>query len=134
MADAAVRGHRLGLGMALDCDLPVAGKEAKLQLTEPSAAWAPRSSGRSSVSAAPARSGTRCPRPAAPSAKEAMAANLINRVAPKGQVMEAATQLARDVAANARLSVRATVRPRRWFLDVARRRPASTGADETVLV
>lgn len=34
MADAAVHGYRLGLGMALDCDLVVAGGETKLQLTE----------------------------------------------------------------------------------------------------
>jgi enoyl-CoA hydratase/carnithine racemase len=50
-------------------------------------------------------------------AEEARAVNLINRVAPTGEVMDMALQLARDVAANPPLSVRATVRARRWYLD-----------------
>jgi enoyl-CoA hydratase/carnithine racemase len=56
-------------------------------------------------------------------AEEALAANLINRVAPKDTVMEAARMPAVAVAANSPLvcvrdwSVRATVRARRWFLD-----------------
>ncbi len=50
-------------------------------------------------------------------AKEALAANVINRVAPKDGLMEMAAGLARDVAANPPLSVRATVRARRWFLE-----------------
>jgi enoyl-CoA hydratase/carnithine racemase len=50
-------------------------------------------------------------------AEEALAANLINRVAPAGAALDVATGLAREVAANPPLSVRATVRARRWFLD-----------------
>jgi enoyl-CoA hydratase/carnithine racemase len=46
-----------------------------------------------------------------------MAANLINRVAPKNELMDVALTLAQAVAANPPLSVRATVRARRWFLD-----------------
>jgi len=42
---------------------------------------------------------------------------VINRVAAKDRVMEEALTLARAVAANPPLSVRATVRARRWFLD-----------------
>jgi enoyl-CoA hydratase/carnithine racemase len=50
-------------------------------------------------------------------AEEALAANLINRVASKGKFLDVARSLAQTVAANPPLSVRATVRTRRWFLD-----------------
>jgi enoyl-CoA hydratase/carnithine racemase len=50
-------------------------------------------------------------------AEEALAANLINRVASKGKFLDVARSLAQAVAANPPLSVRATVRTRRWFLD-----------------
>jgi enoyl-CoA hydratase/carnithine racemase len=49
-------------------------------------------------------------------AEEALAANCINRVAPKGQHMAVAHELAAAIATNPPLSVRATVRTRRWFL------------------
>ena len=49
-------------------------------------------------------------------ADEAFKANVINRLAPKGQVMPIAMELARAVASNPPLSVRATVRIRRWQL------------------
>lgn len=55
------------------------------------------------------------------SAEEAFAAGIINRVAPKGTHMEVARELARAVNANPPLSVRATVRTRRWYLDVMNR-------------
>jgi enoyl-CoA hydratase/carnithine racemase len=42
---------------------------------------------------------------------------VINRVAPKDQLLDTAMTLAQAVAANPPLSVRATVRARRWFLD-----------------
>lgn len=50
-------------------------------------------------------------------AREALAANVINRVAPKNGFMQAATDMAPAVAANPPLSVRATVRTRRWYPD-----------------
>jgi enoyl-CoA hydratase/carnithine racemase len=50
-------------------------------------------------------------------AQEALAAGLINRVAPTGKYLEVARELAREVAKNPPLSVRATVRTRRWYMD-----------------
>ena len=50
-------------------------------------------------------------------AEEAFAAGLINRVAPEGQHLEVARELAAAVAKNPPLSVRATVRTRRWYME-----------------
>jgi enoyl-CoA hydratase/carnithine racemase len=47
----------------------------------------------------------------------AIAAGVINRVAPEGRHLEAAYELAAEVAKNPPLSVRATVRTRRWYMD-----------------
>ena len=49
-------------------------------------------------------------------AEEAHAAGVIDRVAPAGATLEVAYDLARQVDANPPLSVRATVRTRRWYL------------------
>src|SRR5207244_12094956 len=50
-------------------------------------------------------------------AEEAFAAGVINRIAPEGRHLEVAYQLAAEVASNPPLSVRATVRTRRWYMD-----------------
>ena len=50
-------------------------------------------------------------------AEEALAAGIINRVAPEGRHLEVAYELAAEVAKNPPLSVRATVRTRRWYMD-----------------
>src|SRR5262249_60750221 len=50
-------------------------------------------------------------------AEEAFKANLINRVAPKGKYLEVARELAEEVLKNPPLSVRSTVRMRRYFMD-----------------
>jgi enoyl-CoA hydratase/carnithine racemase len=50
-------------------------------------------------------------------AEEALAAGVINRVAPAGTHLDAARELARAVGKNPPLSVRATVRSRRWYMD-----------------
>ena len=50
-------------------------------------------------------------------AEEALAAGLINRVAAPGTYLDAARELAHAVAQNPPLSVRATVRSRRWYMD-----------------
>ena len=50
-------------------------------------------------------------------AEEAFAAGLINRVAAQGTYLDAAQELARAVCKNPPLSVRATVRSRRWYMD-----------------
>ena len=49
-------------------------------------------------------------------AEEALAANVINRVAPAGKHMQVAWELTEAVAANPPLSVRASVRTRRWMM------------------
>src|SRR5207245_2433370 len=54
-------------------------------------------------------------------AEDAHAAGVIDRVAPQGTHLQAADELARQIAANPPLSVRATVRTRRWYLDQAER-------------
>lgn len=49
-------------------------------------------------------------------AEEAHAAGVIDRVAPAGRTLDVAYDLARQLDANPPLSVRATVRTRRWYL------------------
>ena len=51
------------------------------------------------------------------SAEEALAAGLINRIAPESRHLEVACDLATQVAENRPLSVGATVRTRRWYMD-----------------
>lgn len=117
---AAVHGYvlGLGLGMVLDCDLIVAESGTRFQLTETSRGlgaakhWAQfHFRGAGAFGDEVSLTGRYF------TAEEAHAANLINRVAPKDKTLEVARALARDVAANPPLSVRATVRARRWFLD-----------------
>ena len=54
-------------------------------------------------------------------AEEAQAAGVVDRVAPKGEYLQKAYEVAAQIAANPPLSVRATVRSRRWFKDQAER-------------
>src|SRR5438045_2687589 len=49
-------------------------------------------------------------------AEEALAANAISRVSPTGEHVNVATELARLIAKNPPLSVRSTVRTRRWYM------------------
>ncbi|MGE0415966.1 MAG: enoyl-CoA hydratase/isomerase family protein [Acetobacteraceae bacterium] len=107
----------LGLGMVLDCDLIVAEEGTRFQLTETSRGlgaakhWAQfHFRGAGAFGDEIALTGRYF------TAEEALAANIINRVAPAGQHMDVAMELARQVAANPPLSVRATVRTRRWDL------------------
>jgi enoyl-CoA hydratase/carnithine racemase len=117
---AAVHGYvlGLGLGMVLDCDLIVAEAGTRFQLTETSRGlgaakhWAQfHFRGAGAFGDEVALTGRYF------TAEEALAANVINRVAPTGAFMESAMELAAAVAANPPLSVRATVRTRRWYLD-----------------
>jgi enoyl-CoA hydratase/carnithine racemase len=117
---AAVHGYvlGLGLGMVLDCDLIVAEAGTRFQLTETSRGlgaakhWAQfHFRGAGAFGDEVSLTGRYF------TAEEAHAANLISRVATEGRLMEVAQELAREVAANPPLSVRATVRARRWFLD-----------------
>ncbi len=115
---AAVHGHVLGLavGIVFDCDLIVAAENTKFQITETSrglggakywATLAQRGGGAfANEVALTGRFFT---------AEEASARNMINRVAPEGMHLAVAMELARAVAANPPLSVRSTVRVRRWL-------------------
>ena len=54
-------------------------------------------------------------------AEEAQAAGVVDRVAALGQHLEQAYEMARAITANPPLSVRATVRTRRWYMEQAER-------------
>ena len=117
---AAAHGYVLGLsvGIVLECDLIVAEEGTKFQITETSRGlgagkyWGLmhfRGGGAFTMEAAlTGRFFT---------AEECLAANLINRVAPKGKYLEVAKDLAREVVKNPPLSVRSAVRMRRWYMD-----------------
>ncbi|HKV16416.1 MAG TPA: enoyl-CoA hydratase-related protein [Reyranella sp.] len=117
---AAPHGYVLGLsvGIVLECDLIVAEEGTRFQITETSRGlgagkyWGLmqfRGGGAFSMEAAlTGRFFT---------AEEAFEANLINRVASKGKHLEVARELAAKVITNPPLSVRSTVRLRRWHMD-----------------
>jgi enoyl-CoA hydratase/carnithine racemase len=50
-------------------------------------------------------------------AEEAFEAGIINRLAPEGKHLDVAHELAQQVAKNPPLSIRTTVRTRRWYMD-----------------
>jgi enoyl-CoA hydratase/carnithine racemase len=117
---AAVHGYVLGLalGLTLECDLIVAAAGTRFQLTETSRGlgasryWALfqyRNAGAFGDEVAlTGRFFT---------AEEAFAARLINRLAPEGKHLDVARELAAQVAMNPPLSVRTTVRTRRWYME-----------------
>jgi enoyl-CoA hydratase/carnithine racemase len=117
---ACVHGYALGmaLGLVLDCDLIVAEEGTRFQITETSRGlggyrhWA-RLKARGAAAFADEVSLTGRLFTAA----EALAAGVINRVAPNGEGIEAARELATMLAQNPPLSVRETVRIRRWHTD-----------------
>lgn len=117
---SAVHGYVMGLavGIALDCDLVVAEAGAKFQITETSRGiGAARYWGLMHFCGAGAFGNEVALTGRFFTAEEAHAHNLINRLAPAGKALEVALELARAVAENPPLSVRATVRSRRWYMD-----------------
>jgi enoyl-CoA hydratase/carnithine racemase len=117
---AAPHGYAMGLalGIVLECDLIVAAAGTKFQVTETSRGlggakyWALLNfRGGAAFANEVALTGRFF------TAEEAHAAGIINRVAPEGQHLEAAHELAAEVAKNPPLSVRATVRTRRWYME-----------------
>ena len=116
---ACAHGYILGLavGIVLECDLIVCEAGTKFQITETPRGlggakyWAlldNRGAGAFGIEVSlTGRFFT---------AEEAHAAGVINRVAPEGKSLDVAMELARAVAANPPLSVRATVRSRRWYM------------------
>lgn len=116
---AAVHGYALGmaLGLVLECDLIVAETGTKMQVTETARGlggakyWALLNfRGAAAFGTEISLTGRYF------TADEAFAAGVFNRLAPEGKTMEVAMELARAVAANPPLSVRATVRARRWHI------------------
>jgi enoyl-CoA hydratase/carnithine racemase len=124
---AAPHGYAMGLalGIVLECDLIVAAAGTKFQVTETSRGlggaryWALLNfRGASAFASEVALTGRFF------TAEEAFAAGIVNRVAPEGRHLEAARELAMEVAKNPPLSVRATVRTRRWYMDQLEREVA----------
>jgi enoyl-CoA hydratase/carnithine racemase len=112
----------LGLGMVLESEMIVAAAGTRFQVTETSRGlassryWALlRLRGAGSFATDVALTGRFF------TAEEALAAGVIDRVAPEGGQLREAYELARQIAANPPLSVRATVRTRRWYMDQAER-------------
>jgi enoyl-CoA hydratase/carnithine racemase len=117
---AAAHGYvmGLGLGLLLECDLVVAEQGTKFQVTETGRGlggarhWGLlqfRSAGAFGTEVAlTGRFFT---------AEEALVAGIINRVALPGKHFDVAMELARQIVKAPPLSVRATVRTRRWYMD-----------------
>ncbi len=116
---AAMHGYAFGVALryAMYCDLSVASKGTKFQVTEVSrgidatSAWS-LIAGRSSTSFAD----DVCLTGRVWAAEEAHARGLITRLAEPGQHMEAARELALQVASNPPLAVRAVVDTRRALI------------------
>jgi enoyl-CoA hydratase/carnithine racemase len=124
---AAAHGYVMGLalGIVLECDLIVAAAGTQFQVTE-----TPRGLGGAKYWAllnfrGAAAFGTEMALTGRFfTAEEALANRVINRVAPEGQHVEVALELARAVARNPPLSVRATIRSRRWHMELLEREVA----------
>ena len=123
---AALHGYAMGLafGIVLECDLIVAAENTKFQVTETSRLggakyWALLNFRGAGAFATEVTLTSRFfP------AEQALAAGVIDRVAPEGRHLEVACDLANQVAKNPPLSVRATVRTRRWYMDQLEREVA----------
>jgi enoyl-CoA hydratase/carnithine racemase len=117
---AAPHGYVLGLavGIVLESDLIVAEAGTKFQITEtPRGLGAARYWGLMHFRGAGAFGTEVALTGRFFTAEEAHAAGLVNRVAAAGTHMDVARELARAVCQNPPLSVRATVRSRRWYMD-----------------
>ena len=133
----APHGYVLGLafGIILESDLIVAEEGTKIQLTETSRGlggskyWSlMQFRGASTFATEIALTGRFF------SVEEGHAAGIIDRVAPKGQYLEVAMDLARQIAANPPLSVRATVRTRRLKMEqIGREAQAQLNAQKLFL-
>jgi len=112
----------LGLGMVLESELVVAEAGTRFQVTETprglaaSRYWALLNfRGAGSFATEVTLTGRFF------TAEEAHAAGIVDRVAAKDHGLQQAYELAQQIAANPPLSVRATVRTRRWYMDQAER-------------
>jgi enoyl-CoA hydratase/carnithine racemase len=112
----------MGLGLALECDLTVADAECRFQVAEirrglaGSRYWAlMRFRGASSFATQVTTTGRYF------TPDEALAASVIDYVAPAGQALAVAREVAQEILKNPPLAVRATVRTRRWYMEQAER-------------
>src|SRR4051794_33231129 len=117
---AAAHGYVMGLalGLLLECDLIVAEEGTRFQVTETGRGlggarhWGLlQFRGAGAFGTEVALTGRFF------TAEEALAAGIVNRVTPPGRYIEVAMELAAEIARVPPLSVRATVRTRRWFMD-----------------
>jgi enoyl-CoA hydratase/carnithine racemase len=116
---SAVHGYVFGMAvnMAFDCDLVVAEAGTRFQVTEtPRGLGGARYWGLLDFIGAGAFGVEVALTGRVFTAEEALKANIISRVAPAGQFMQAAVELAQAIARNPPLSVRSTVRTRRWYM------------------
>lgn len=117
---AAVHGYVLGLavGITFECDLVVAEAGTQFQITETSRGLgAGRYWGLLDFRGGGAFATEMALTGRFFTAEEAHAAGLLNRVAAPGTHLDVARELAEEVLRNPPLSVRATVRTRRWYMD-----------------
>jgi enoyl-CoA hydratase/carnithine racemase len=117
---ACVHGYVLGLalGIVFECDLVVAEEGTKFQVTEtPRGLGGARYWGLMHFCGAGAFATEVALTGRFFSAEEALRAGIITRVAPSGTHLQTARDLAAQIAANPPLSVRSSVRSRRWFMD-----------------
>lgn len=115
----AVHGYVLGLGLGLmlESDLIVAAEGTRMQLTEtPRGLGASRYWALFQYRAAGAFGDEIALTGRFFTAEEAFKAGIINRLAPEGKHLDVARELAQQVAKNPPLSVRTTVRTRRWYM------------------
>lgn len=112
----------LGLGLVLESELAVVEQGTRFQVTETSRGlagsryWALLNlRGRGSFATEATLTGRFF------TAEEALAAGVVDRVAPPGQYLVQANELAQQIAEQPPLSVRATVRTRRWYMEQAER-------------
>lgn len=116
---AAVHGYVLGMAVniVLDCEVVVAEADTKFQITEtPRGLGGARYWGVLNIVGAGAFGSEVALTGRIFTAEEALTANLIARVASKGNHMKVAYEIAEAIAKNPPLSVRATVRTRRWYV------------------
>ncbi|OYU88231.1 MAG: hypothetical protein CFE29_18020 [Bradyrhizobiaceae bacterium PARB1] len=117
---AAPHGVVMGLavGIVLECDIVVAEAGTRFQITEtPRGLGGARYWGLAHFCGAAAFATEVALTGRFFSAEEAQRAGMIARVCDQGEYLRAAYQIARSIAANPPLSVSATVRARRFFMD-----------------
>ena len=117
---SAAHGYVLGLavGLVFECDLVVAAEGTRFQITETSRGLgASKYWGLLNYCGAGAFGTEMALTGRFFTAEEAKAAGLINRLAPEGKHLDVAKELAAEVCKNPPLSVRATVRTRRWYME-----------------